>query len=63
MWGCREHWYKLPKFIRDEIWKSYQPGQEVKLNPSRRYLKAAKLAQEWIASYLKALKQLQRKRK
>lgn len=49
MWGCREHWFKLPKVIRDAIWREYVPGQEVKKNPSIRYLAAAALAQGWIA--------------
>lgn len=28
MWGCKAHWYQLPKPIRDRIWATYQPGQE-----------------------------------
>jgi hypothetical protein len=27
--ACREHWYALPKEIRDEVWRTYRaPGRE-----------------------------------
>lgn len=48
MWGCKKHWYMLPVKIRSEIWRSYQPGQEIMKNPTETYLKAAKKAQDWI---------------
>ncbi len=47
MWGCRRHWFKLPKRIRDEIWRTYRPGQEIDKNPSSEYLEAAAAAREW----------------
>ncbi len=28
MWGCKQHWFKLPKRLRDAIWAEYVPGQE-----------------------------------
>lgn len=49
MWGCKPHWFKLPKPLRDAIWKTYVPGQEVTKTPSRQYLAAAALVQGWIA--------------
>lgn len=49
MWGCREHWFKLPKSLRDAIWKEYRPGQEHDGTPSERYVVIAALVQEWIA--------------
>jgi hypothetical protein len=49
MWGCREHWFKLPKLLRDQIWKEYVPGQEITKTPSLRYLAVAALVQGWIA--------------
>lgn len=49
-WGCREHWFKLPKRLRDAIWDAYVPGQEQRLNPSREYVRVAREVQEWIAS-------------
>lgn len=48
MWGCRFHWFKLPKHLRDEIWRTYRPGQEITLTPSEAYLAAARAVQEWI---------------
>lgn len=49
MWGCREHWYKLPKVLRDQIWKEYRPDQEIDKRPSARYIATAALVQGWIA--------------
>jgi len=48
-WGCRDHWYRLPRSIRDKIWSTYRPGQEETLSPSREYVEAARIAQRWIA--------------
>lgn len=47
-WGCRYHWYALPRSIRDEIWRTYRPGQEVMKTPSPEYIAAAQAAQDWI---------------
>jgi hypothetical protein len=49
MWGCKEHWFKLPKPLRDAIWKEYRTGQEVTMTPSARYLAVATIVQGWIA--------------
>lgn len=49
MWGCRAHWFKLPKRIRDRIWRTFEPGQEIAKDPSAEYLAAAREAQAWIA--------------
>lgn len=49
MWGCREHWFKLPKPLRDQVWREYRPGQEITKTPSVRYLAVAALVQGWIA--------------
>lgn len=50
MWGCRAHWYRLPKPLRDRIWRAYRPGQEITGRPSREYLDAARKVQAWIAA-------------
>jgi len=50
MWGCYQHWMKLPKYLRDKVWDTYRPGQEVNLTPSREYLEVADEVQEWIRS-------------
>lgn len=56
MWGCRKHWYSLPANLRAKIWAAYVPGQEVRMDPSREYLKVADEVQEWIANKLKEKK-------
>lgn len=48
MWGCRRHWFMLPKKLRDKIWATYRKGQEVTKTPSKEYLEAADRVQEWI---------------
>ncbi len=50
VWGCRKHWFMLPKELRDEIWRAYRPGQEGDQRPSRAYLDAARKVQAWIAA-------------
>lgn len=56
MWGCRPHWFTLPKAHRDAIWQHYRPGQEIDKRPSEAYLGAAKAVQEWIQEYLERKK-------
>ena len=51
MWGCKQHWFKLPIKIRNKIWAAYRPGQEKDLKVSREYIAAAREAQKWIATY------------
>jgi hypothetical protein len=48
MWGCRYHWFMLPRSIRGRIWATYRPGQENDKNPSAAYVEAAKDARNWI---------------
>ena len=50
MWGCKAHWFKLPTRLRNLIWQTYKPGQEVSMTPSKEYLNAANLVQQWIRS-------------
>ena len=49
MWGCKAHWFALPKPLRDNIWAAYRPGQEETLTPSAAYIAAASEVQAWIA--------------
>jgi hypothetical protein len=49
MWGCKPHWFKLPKPLRDAVWNAYVPGQEISKTPSAKYLAVAALVQGWIA--------------
>lgn len=49
MWGCSQHWFKLPKALRNKVWRAYRPGQEVTMTPSAAYIEVAKEVQAWIA--------------
>lgn len=52
MWGCRAHWFTLPKYLRDRIFACYRIGQEdsrVKVSPS--YIIVAKETRAWIMDH------------
>lgn len=51
MWGCKPHWFKLPKRLRDRIWETYEIGQEVAMTPSDEYLAVAHEVQQWISEH------------
>jgi transcriptional regulator with XRE-family HTH domain len=51
MWGCKAHWFALPKALRDRIWSAYQPGQEDDMTPSETYLQVAAEVQQWIREH------------
>ena len=51
MWGCKPHWFKLPKVLRNRIWATYKPGQEITKTPSAAYLAAADEVQAWIKTH------------
>lgn len=48
MWGCKPHWFKLPRTLRNQIWATYVPGQEITKTPSMEYLAVALRVQKWI---------------
>lgn len=48
-WGCRKHWFMLPRGLRNKVWASYRPGQEQTKTPSARYVEVAREVQAWIA--------------
>lgn len=52
MWGCKGHWFALPKSLRDRIWATYRRGQEITKDPSPEYLAAATDVQRWIRDWL-----------
>lgn len=49
MWGCKPHWFKLPRGLRAKIWAAYVPGQEIDMTPTAAYVKVAQQIQDWIA--------------
>jgi len=54
MWGCRAHWFRLPLAIRNRIWATYKPGQEITKTPSKAYIEAAREARDWIDAQAQA---------
>ena len=48
MWGCSHHWFRIPLRLRNQIWATYRPGQEISKTPSSEYLVAAREVQDWI---------------
>ena len=49
MWGCKQHWFKLPRLLRSKVWAAYRPGQENDMRPDERYLAVMREVQQWIA--------------
>lgn len=54
LWGCRKHWFMLPLSLRNKIWRTYRPGQEISKTPSAEYLAAANEVQAWIKENARA---------
>lgn len=54
-WGCYPHWMRLPKYLRDKIWRAYRIGQEDTKTPSREYVAVAREVQLWISIELSGL--------
>ena len=55
MWGCRPHWYTLPKTLRSKVWAAYVPGQEITKTPTEEYVAVAREVQRWIDSHYPAM--------
>ncbi|MGL5935872.1 MAG: hypothetical protein ACRCZI_09660 [Cetobacterium sp.] len=47
---CRRHWYMVPKHLRDDVWDTYEPGQEQRMDPTEEYLAAAQAAIDAVAT-------------
>lgn len=50
VWGCSQHWFKLPSGLRAQMWAAYEIGQEVSMTPSDEYLDVAQRIEEWITA-------------
>lgn len=46
---CAKHWRMVPGPLRDAVWESFRPGQEVSKTPSAAYLVASGAAIERVA--------------
>lgn len=51
MFACKRHWYTLPLLLRNKVWQTYTPGQELTKRPSADYLEVAAEVQDWIRQY------------
>ncbi len=46
---CRQHWFTVPRPLRDAVWATYRPGQEVDKDPSPEWIEAADAAIDAVA--------------
>ena len=51
MWGCSQHWFSLPIWLRRRVWAAFVPGQEVDMTPTDEYLAVAQEVQNWIKDH------------
>ena len=58
MWGCREHWFKLPRGHRDAITRAYVPGQGVG-DWSAAYAEAQQAAEDYANAHDRVFPQQQ----
>lgn len=63
MWGCTAHWYQLPQHLRNRIWRTYRPGQEINATPSTEYVAVAREVQDWIVARAKEEASIERHRR
>ena len=48
LWGCPNHWFRLPVQLRNRIKATYVAGQEVTKTPSLEYVEVARRVRHWI---------------
>jgi hypothetical protein len=46
---CGRHWRMVPRAIQREVWREYVPGQEVRKDPTSKYLDVMRRAIEAVA--------------
>jgi hypothetical protein len=53
LWGCRPHWFRLPKPLRDQLVATCsRPGQETTArDPSEAHMRAVLDVERWIETY------------
>jgi hypothetical protein len=51
---CGHHWAMVPRPLRNEVWATYRPGQEIDKRPSPEYLQAADAAIQAVATAQRA---------
>lgn len=51
LWGCKAHWFRVPRELRMRLWRAYTRGQSV-ATASQEYLDAAAAINAWIAGHV-----------
>jgi hypothetical protein len=51
MFMCKKHWYMLPKDKQRAIWREYRDDQEVRKDPTEKYLEVARDAIDWLYAH------------
>lgn len=51
LWGCRQHWFAVPRELRMRLWQAYRPMQNI-WTVSPLYAEAATAIQTWIAAHI-----------
>jgi hypothetical protein len=46
---CLPHWRMVPKPLKDAVWDAYIPGQEIRKDPTAKYLDVAQSAIDSVA--------------
>ncbi len=46
---CKPHWFSVPLQFRKDVWRLYNPGQEIKKKPTKKYVEAARKAIQAVA--------------
>jgi hypothetical protein len=49
MFMCGKHWRMVPKPLRDAVWATYVPGQEIRKDPTPEYLDITREAIDAVA--------------
>lgn len=52
MWGCKYHWFKLPKHLRKRLYLAYAPKPQVITVPSPEYVKVMQDIADWLVDYV-----------
>lgn len=53
LWGCKGHWFAIPRELRMALWKAYRRGQTI-WTVSPEYGEAALAIARWIEAYTAA---------
>ncbi len=47
LWGCKSHWFQIPRDKRIRLWKAYRAGQTMQ-TASAEYVEAAQDIHRWM---------------